>query len=215
MRKLVLKMSISVDGFVCGPNGEIDWLIRTMDKSALDWIEKTLWQAGVHIMGSRTFHDMAAYWPTSTDPLAAPMNEIPKVIFSKKGFMEQTRDDLITQALKDSSRFDVEKGITKTTISKNAATWTEAPVKSNLVADIANLKQQDGKFILAHGGATFAQNLVKLGLIDEYRLVIHPVVIGKGIPLSALTPNQIDLKLESSTQFATGIIANIYTIIKN
>ena len=60
MRKLVLKMSISADGFVCGPNGEIDWLIRTMDKSALEWIENTLWQAGVHIMGRKTFHDMAA-----------------------------------------------------------------------------------------------------------------------------------------------------------
>jgi hypothetical protein len=55
MRKLVLKMSVSVDGFVGGPNGEIDWLLRTMDKSAIDWIEETLWQAGVHIMGGVHF----------------------------------------------------------------------------------------------------------------------------------------------------------------
>jgi len=64
MRKLVLKMSASVDGFVAGPNGEIDWLLRTMDQSGLGWIENTLWRAGVHSMGSKTFHDMAAYWPT-------------------------------------------------------------------------------------------------------------------------------------------------------
>jgi len=88
MRKLVLKMSISTDGFVCGPNHEIDWLLRTMDKSALDWVEKTLWEAGVHIMGSRTFHDMAAYWVTSSGQLAEPMNKIPKVVFSKGGFVE-------------------------------------------------------------------------------------------------------------------------------
>jgi dihydrofolate reductase len=214
MRKLVLQMSLSADGFVCGPNREIDWLLRNMDKSAREWIEKTLSQTGVHIMGSRTFHDMAAYWPTSSDQLAAPMNEIPKVIFSKKGFVEQTKGDLTTQALKDSLKLDAEKRIAKTRLSESAATWTEALVASDLVSDIAKLKQQDGKFILAHGGASFAQDLVKYELIDEYRLVIHPVVLGKGIPLFALTPNQMDLKLESSTQLATGIIANIYTIAK-
>ena len=85
-----------------------------MDKSALDWIEKTLWQAGVHIMGSRTFHDMAAYWPTSSDNLAAPMNEIPKVVFSKKGYIEPTNSEATTQAFKDSTRLDNEKGISKT-----------------------------------------------------------------------------------------------------
>ncbi|MGI8951363.1 MAG: hypothetical protein ACR2FN_07235 [Chitinophagaceae bacterium] len=55
-----------------------------MDKSALDWIEKTLWQAGVHIIGSRAFHDMASYWTTSSDQLAAPMNEIPKLSSLRK-----------------------------------------------------------------------------------------------------------------------------------
>nr|WP_261510945.1 dihydrofolate reductase family protein [Chryseobacterium paludis] len=208
-------MSVSADGFVCGPNGEIDWLLRTRDQSAFDWIEKTLWDAGVHIMGSRTFHDMVAYWPTSPDPLAVPMNEIPKVVFSKKGFVEQTRDELTTQAFKDSSRQDAEKGIVKTTISKSAGTWSEASIASDIVSDITKLKQQDGKFILAHGGASFAQDLVKHELIDEYRLVIHPVILGKGIPLFALAPNPIELKLESSSHFDSGIIANIYsTIVK-
>lgn len=213
MRKLVLKMSVSADGFVCGPNGEIDWLLRTRDESVLEWIERTLRGAGVHIMGSRTFHDMLAYWPTSPDPLAAPMNEIPKVVFSKKGFIEKTRDDLTTQALKDSSRLDAENGVVKTSISKSAGTWLEAPVASDLVSDIAKLKQQDGKYILAHGGASFAQELVKHELIDEYRLVIHPVILGKGISLFALAPNPIDLKLESSTHFNSGVIANIYSPI--
>src|SRR5215510_1131637 len=106
MRKLVLKMSVSVDGFVAGSNGEIDWLLRTMDKSALEWIENTLWQAGVHIMGSKTFHDMAVYWPTSSDPLAAPMNEIPKIVFSKTGTIAKRET---TQALKDATRLDSEK----------------------------------------------------------------------------------------------------------
>ncbi len=214
MRKLVLKMSVSVDGFVGGSNGEIDWLLRTMDRSALGWIEETLWQAGVHIMGSKTFHDMAAWWPTSPDILAAPMNEIPKVVFSKKGFIQPANTASTTQAIKDSEKFDALKGIEKIKASENASTWANAAVENDLVKGIAKLKQQPGKFILAHGGANFAQALVKDGLVDEYRLVIHPVVLGKGLSLFASAPEQFDLKLESSTSFATGIIANVYTAVK-
>ena len=210
MRKLVLKMSISADGFVGGQNGELDWLFKTMDKSALDWIERTLWEAGVHIMGRRTYHDMANYWPTSSDTLAAPMNEIPKIIFSKKGIIEPANIELTTQALKDATQKDTESGIAATTLSKSASTWTNVPVASDIVSIIAELKQQDGNFILAHGGASFAQDLVKHDLIDEYRLLIHPVILGKGLPLFAKAQKQIDLKLVSSTPLSTGIIANIY-----
>jgi len=215
MRKLVLKMSVSVDGFVGGPNGEIDWLLRTTDKSGLEWIEKTLWQAGVHIMGSRTFHDMASYWPTSSDPLAAPMNEIPKIVFSKKGAIENANPELTTRALRDATQLDDEKGISKSSLSKSASKWENATVANNLVTDITKLEQQDGNFILAHGGASFAQELVKHELIDEYRLVIHPVVLGKGLPLFASAQHQVNLNLVSSISFASGIIANVSTPVKN
>ena len=62
-RKLVLKMSVSLDGFVCGPDGEIDWIFRTMGGRSREWVVDTLRNAGVHIMGSRTYYDMAAFWP--------------------------------------------------------------------------------------------------------------------------------------------------------
>jgi dihydrofolate reductase len=81
LREVILKMSMSIDGFVGGPNGEIDWLFPTMDEEATAWTVENLREAGVHVMGSRTFRDMAAYWPTSMEPFAAPMNEIPKVYF--------------------------------------------------------------------------------------------------------------------------------------
>ena len=211
MRKLVLQMRVSADGFVGGPNGEIDWLLRTMDESAISWIEDTLWQSGVHIMGSRTFYDMINYWPTSSNPLAKPMNEIPKIVFSKKRQIETSTLEQTTQALKDATQLDLENGINPLT-DKSISTWTNAPIASgDLRAEISALKNQNGKFILAHGGATFAQSLVGLGLIDEYRLLIHPVILGKGLPLfsTAMTPTY--LHLESSTILKTGIIANIYT----
>ncbi len=81
-RKLVLKMSVSLDGFVGGPNGEVDWIFRTSRTmgDSTEWVVDTLRNAGVHIMGSRTYYDMAAFWPYSDSPLAPAMNDIPKVI---------------------------------------------------------------------------------------------------------------------------------------
>ena len=74
------------------------------------------------------------------------------------------------------------------------------------------MKQQPGKAILAHGGAGFARSLVESGLIDEYRLLIHPVVLGRGLPLYSGLTNARDLKLLSTTVFVTGAIAHVSLI---
>jgi dihydrofolate reductase len=210
MRKLVLKMSVSLDGYVGGPNGEIDWLFKSLDEGATAWIADTLWQAGVHIMGSRTYHDMAAYWPTSTEPLAAPMNEIPKVVFSKKGSLRQG-DELTTTALKDAigaSGAKLSAGSAKP--SPNTASWTDATVaRGELVEEITRLKQA-GKDIIAHGGARFAQSLVRLGLIDEYQLLVHPIALGAGLPLFSGLDKPLYLKLVSTSLFSRGVVAHVY-----
>jgi hypothetical protein len=83
MRKVILKMHVSLDGFVARPDGNLDWFLDAFDDELTAWEVEGLWQAGVHIMGRATYHDMAAYWPNSTEPFAAPMNEIPKVVFSR------------------------------------------------------------------------------------------------------------------------------------
>ena len=197
MRKLVLKMSMSIDGFVCGPNREMDWHAKTRSAGGASWVEKTLSQAGVHIMGSRTFRDMISYWPTSPLPMAVHMNELPKVVFSKSGKIDISHVTSATQSLTEVAQ-------------KNLSTWTTAPVAIDLVSEIKKLKDQDGNYILAHGGATFVQSLIKHNLIDEYRLVIHPVILGKGMPIFNLA-DQLYLKLESSTHLDGGVVANVYT----
>src|SRR6476659_7251193 len=83
VRELILKMSLSIDGFVGNPDGGVKWLFDK-DQEAAAWTVETVWNASLHIMGSRTFHDMAAYWPTSTEVYAPPMNQIPKAVFSKR-----------------------------------------------------------------------------------------------------------------------------------
>lgn len=129
MRKLILKMHVSIDGFVAGPNGEADWIFKSQDEGVTAWLLDTLQQAGAHIMGSRTFHDMAAYWPTSPGPLAAPMNEIPKVVFSKKGIIEPVSPAVTTRSLRDATDAMAANGLKPLpALSPSATTWDEASV---------------------------------------------------------------------------------------
>jgi dihydrofolate reductase len=100
MRALILKMSISIDGFVASADSGGKWIFDTYDDEAAAWTVRTIRDASLHIMGSRTFHDMAAYWPTSTAVFAPPMNEIPKAVFSRRGPVVLKAADT-TEALKD------------------------------------------------------------------------------------------------------------------
>lgn len=208
MRPLILKMSMSLDGFVAGPNGEIDWLFRSSDEGSRSWVEEMLWQAGVHAMGRRTYVDMASFWPTANHPMAAAMNEIPKVVFTRQTSLDLNAGHA-TAALRDAQAQD---GAAETAAqSASVKSWAEAEVaRGDLVAEVNRLKQQPGKFILAHGGANFAQSLAAAGLIDEYRLVVHPVVLGKGLPLFSQVATPMDLELRSTTVFRSGAAVHIY-----
>jgi len=199
-RKLVLKMSVSLDGFVAGPNGETDWMLRTQGDDSRAWVGDTLRNAGVHIMGSRTYYGMAAYWPYSDSPLAAAMNDIPKIVFSRNGIKDGTQVD---------AKADRTGGVTPTAAVLQS--WAEPTVaRGDLAEEVLRLKEQPGNFILAQGGARFAQSLVASGLIDEYRMVIHPVVLGQGQPLFSELRSPVDLRLISATPFSSGVVAAVY-----
>jgi dihydrofolate reductase len=187
--KLVLRMTVSLDGFVSGPNGEFDWVFKYGSDDAKAWIIEYLWQAGAHLMGSRTYHDMASYWPTSDSPFAPPMNEIPKIVFSKKG---------------------VVKAESSTSDSDRARSWNEARVLTgDLATEITALKANPGKDLVVHGGATFAQSLIANGLIDEFKLVVLPVALGQGVPLFSQLDRRLPLELVSAITF-DGPIALVY-----
>ena len=147
-------------------------------------------------MGSRTYYDMAAFWPYSDSPLAPAMNDIPKVIFSRSG-------------IKDGTQVDRTPGVTPTAAVLQS--WAEPTVAcGDLAEEVLRLKEQPGNFILAQGGARFAQSLVASGLIDEYRMVIHPVVLGRGQPLFSGLRSPVDLRLISATPFSSGVVAVVY-----
>jgi dihydrofolate reductase len=204
MRELILKMSMSLDGFVAGPAGEVSWVFGP-GPEARAWTVETVWNASLHIMGSRTFRDMAAYWPTSTEVFAPPMNQIPKAVFSRQGLAAAET----TAALKDARAND---GPGQPTAPQpGAESWAQAYVASgDLAEEIARLKAEDGKPIVAHGGAGFARSLVASGLIDRYALLVHPIALGAGLPLFSDLASPRPLSLVSSTAFPGGAVAQVY-----
>jgi len=190
MRKLTMKMSISVDGFVGGPNGENDWVFKSSDEASKAWAVERTWEAGLIIMGRKSFEAMATYWPTATGPFATPMNEIPKAVFTKKGFKNISPNAGQSPA---------------------AASWAEARVfDGDLAEGIRELKSEPGKPICAIGGAGFMRSLIATGLIDEYLLNTHPVVLGEGLAIFNGVARPLDLKLVDLRAFPGGIVSRTY-----
>ncbi|MEP6622413.1 MAG: dihydrofolate reductase family protein, partial [bacterium] len=177
MRKLILKMSISVDAFVSGVNGESDWIFNSMDDGSAEWTLQTMRDMDLHIMGAKTFRDMASHWPYSTEVYAPLMNEIPKVVFSHDTSITSRTARETAQTKEANTVNDTRNAppLDAATIGKNEQSWKDARVLSGaLEKDIAQLKSEPGRDIVAWGGAGFARSLVKLGLPDEYRLLVHP-----------------------------------------
>lgn len=193
MRKLIMKMSISIDGFVSDANDGKDWMFKTGDPESAAWSVGVIEKAGLIIMGRKSFETMAPYWPTASGPFATPMNEIPKAVFTQKGFdPAQTVNAAQSPA---------------------AASWAEAGVfDGDLAEEIKKLKTTSGKPIVALGGAGFMQSLIATGLIDEYHLGVHPVALGSGTPIFASLDAPLYLKLKETKSFPGGVIAKTYTV---
>ncbi|HEY3734665.1 MAG TPA: dihydrofolate reductase family protein [Streptosporangiaceae bacterium] len=176
MASLVLKMSVSLDGYVAPTDGSGGWIAAGGTDDALSWNVETVSNAGAHLMGAATYAAMAAHWPRDSGPFARPMNEIPKVVFSD---------------------------------SLASAGWGETRIAAGDLAEaITRLKQErSGGYLLAHGGVRFARSLVGTGLIDEYRLLIHPVVLGAG---ERLFVEPLAIEPVSTVVFSGGAVAHVF-----
>jgi dihydrofolate reductase len=209
MKKLILRMNLSADGFVGGLKGEIDWIFATQNKAGETWRGGNLRAASMHLMGSRTYYDMASWWPTSKEEYAAPMNEIPKAVFSRRG-IKKPHKKLTTAAVKDAQAANGSHQGAKAS-AQVWDSWLNPKVcTGNLATEIKRLKRGTGKPLLAHGGAGFARSLIKTGLIDEYQLLVHPVVLGQGLPIFTELPKPLALKLVESVTFKSGAVAHVY-----
>ena len=177
MTSLILRMSVSLDGYIAPADGSSGWEAAGRSPDGGAWVLDTVSNAGAHLVGAVTYARWAGFWPAESGPFAAPMNEIPKVVFSN---------------------------------SLTSADWGETTIATGDLADaVARLKQErsDG-YLLAQGGVRFARSLVETGLIDEYRLVVHPAILGAGERLF-LEPLAIDPI--STTVFSGGAVAHVFT----
>jgi dihydrofolate reductase len=176
MASLVLKMSVSLDGYVAPLDGSADWITAGRSDDALRWTVETVSNAGAHLMGAATYAAWAAHWPGASGPFAKPMNEIPKVVFSN---------------------------------SLTSADWDETTIAAgDLTETVTRLKRErSGGYLLAHGGARFARSLVATGLIDEYRLAVHPVVLGAG---ERIFRAPLTIEPASTTVFSGGAVAHVF-----
>lgn len=183
MRKLVLQMQMTLDGYVGDQNGDVQWAFPAFDDEFTEWGVESLQRAGTHIMGGNTGKALAEYWPSPTEPRDLPfapaMNEIPKVIFSK---------------------------------TLESVGWHDSRIaRGDVSAEIDRLRAGDGgEYILAHGGAKFARSLSQLGLIDEYHLMVHPVVLGQGDALFPAFDPPLRLELMETRPFKSGCVLHIY-----
>ena len=178
MRKLIYSMGVSLDGFIAGPAGEIDW--SAPDEELHRFHNQQTRETGAHLYGRRLYEVMV-YWETADENPSAAEHElefariwkgIPKIVFS-------------------------------TTLEKVEGNARLA--SDGLAEEVTRLKEQPGKD-LAVGGAGLAAACMKLGLIDEYRQFVSPVVLGGGTPYFPPLDERINLELVETRTFGSRVV---------
>jgi dihydrofolate reductase len=178
MRKLIYSMGVSLDGFIAGPNGEIDW--GAPDEERHRFHNEETRELGAHLCGRRLYEEMV-YWETAHEKpgiseteleFARIWKKLPKIVFS--GSLEH--------------------------VEGNARLAREG-----VAEEIAELKEQPGKD-LAIGGAGLASDAIKLDLIDEYRLFVSSVVLGGGTPYFPALEERISLELVETRTFGSRVV---------
>ena len=178
MRDVVLWMSMSLDGLV-GSDREHPG-VAVADPEVKQWKLERISKAGAHMMGRVTYQEMSSFWPQSQDPYAAPMNDIPKVVFSR-------------------------------TLGDAEASWPVTRVaRGELAAEIATIKAEPGPDVIVWGGGRLAGALAAADLIDEYRLLVQPLVLGRGQALFDQLPDSRHLELVEATPFPSGVVVQVY-----
>jgi dihydrofolate reductase len=185
MRKIVLMMGVSLDGFIEGPNREIDW--HVVDDELHRHMNDYLATIGGFLHGRVVYEGMAAVWPTAAqDPaITGPMKEFAPIWLDKP------------------------KYVFSRTLAR--ADWNTTILREVVPEQIRALKAEPGGD-LALGGADVAASFIRQGLVDEYRIYVHPVVIGRGKPLFPLSDARTPLRLAETRAFGNGVVLLRYAV---
>ncbi|MEQ4517767.1 dihydrofolate reductase family protein [Pseudarthrobacter sp. B907] len=184
MRKIIFALQVSLDGFMEGPHRELDW--HMVDDELHSHFNEELRTMGAFLDGRITYELMAAYWPTADrNPASTP----PEAEFA--GIWREMPKIVYSKTLE-------------------SADWNTTVARDVVVEDILALKAQPGGD-LALGGARLADSFRRLGLIDEYWIYIHPVLLGQGTPLFKPADNRAALTLAETRTFGNGVVRLRYT----
>jgi dihydrofolate reductase len=178
MRKVTYSMGVSLDGFVAGPDGEIDW--SAPDEELHRFHNQQTREIGAHLCG-RGLYETMVYWETADENPSATEYELE-----------------FARIWKDLPKIVFSKSLAK--VEGNARL-----VRDGIAEEVAKLKEQPGKD-LAVGGAGLASSFAKLGLIDEYRLFVSPVVLGGGTPYFPALDDRINLELVETQTFGSRVV---------
>ncbi len=188
-RKLKLQVQISIDGFIAGPNGEMDWMIWNWSEDIKDYVTKLTKQVDTILLGRKMTDGFISHW---TNVAANPQN--PEFEFAKQ--MVDYRKVVFTKNLDKSP-------------------WENTELaKGNLADEINKLKNATSKDIIVYGGATFVSDLIKEKLIDEFYLFVNPAAIGKGMSIFSKLEIKQSYKLINAKGFDCGIILLNYQKIE-
>lgn len=185
MRKLKLQVQMTVDGYIAGPNGEMDWMSFNWDDELKDYVTALTEPVDCIVLGRKLAEGFIPHWAcVAADPdhpeftAGKKFTDTPKVVFSK-------------------------------TLAQSV--WNNTTLaKGDLTDKITRLKKQTGQDIIAYGGATFVSVLIQEGLIDAFHLFINPAAIGKGMPIFKGLDSKQSLHLVKATAFDCGIVVLHY-----
>ena len=185
MRKVIVTMWVSLDGFISGPNDDMSWVM--VDAEMGQYEDETVSAADTLILGRVTYQSFAGSWPHVPDnpsasagekEYARKLNSMRKVVFSR---------------------------------TLEAVEWNNSTLFHEINPDdVARLKQGDGKNIVIYGSASVIQTLTALGLIDEYQLLVHPVLLGGGKRLFRDGSAKTALRLVETKTFGSGVVRLSY-----
>jgi len=186
MRKIISFMHLSLDGFVAGPNGEMNWI--KVDEEIFDYVGKRINEGDTAMYGRVTYEMMQNYWPTAADKPTASKHDI-----EHSKWYSKVHKVVLSTTMKE--------GLPNTTIINN-----------NLSDSIHKIKQQEGSDILLFGSPTATHSLIQQNLIDGFWLFVNPIILGQGIPLFADIKDKIKLDLLGTHQFTSGVIELNYVV---
>jgi dihydrofolate reductase len=181
LRKLKLQVQMSLDGYIAGPNGEMDWLVWNWDDKLKEYVDELTESVDNILLGRKMTEGFISHW---SDVMTKPID--PEYAFAKK--MIETPKVVFTKTL-------------------NKSKWVNTDIATgDLTEEINKLKRQNGKDIIVYGGASFDSSLIKAGLIDEFHLFINPAAIGNGMTIFKDLNEMQKFTLIKSIAFECGIV---------